>query len=150
MKKFRYLIIAAFLIFTMSMWSGCSEDDFTIDGKMWPGEWVVYHDSVAVTDTIHGFLCDCLIDIPAEGGTYRIRGLESNFFQSYEIEQPRDHRGLLTVTGEDFINDLCKYYVVKITPNESETSRLFTIHCHSLENIRNIRVNFYQSPQRQE
>lgn len=73
MRKFRYLIMVTCFILTMPMWSGCSEEDVRIDVNVWPGEWVVYHDSVAVTDIIHGFVCDCMIDIPAEAKPTRFK-----------------------------------------------------------------------------
>ena len=110
---------------------------------------MVYNDSVAVTDTIHGFLCDCITEVPADGGTFRIKALEDYFF-GYEIEQPRDYRGLITVTGDDLgPEDNPSCYVIKIAPNESETSRLFTIPTHSIKKNRNPRASFYQPPRQQ-
>ena len=130
MKKLEYsvfAIIAAFMLLTLN---GCSEDEYTED-SLPPDLWRVYKDDIAITDTIGQRHPECSFEVPTEGGTYRIKCLV-NCFVGYEIEDPKDWQGMLTVLADDrYINPL--YYDITFTPNETKVPRQFTIHCYLLK-----------------
>lgn len=145
MKTLSYNILVVFLIALSSFLSGCGTEESPIDDSLPPGIWIVCKDGIAVSDTISGFRCDCLIEIPAEGGTYRIQGLDNSCFESYEIEQPIDHPELLTVVSDNKFT-YPRYYDVTYAANETEISRLFTIRLYGRKNQSVLLVSAYQPP----
>ena len=131
------------VVFTATIWSGCSDDkDVIIDGLPLP-EYRIYKDDVPVSDTIRGFYSDCVIGIPAEGGTYRIKFLPGGkWFESYEIVQP-NYRGLLRVVT-DGSNPPYANYDVTYASNGTGASRLMTIKCYGYKHKGVLFVSAYQ------
>lgn len=143
MKTLRWNITAVLLVvFTATIWSGCSDDkDVILDCPPLP-EYRIYKGDVPVSDTIRGFNSDCVIEIPAEGGTYRIKFLPAGkWFESYEIVQPINYRGLLRVVT-DGSNPPYANYDVTYAPNGTGASRLMTIKCYSRMGV--LLVSAYQ------
>ena len=128
----RYTILVLLLAILVPTWSGCGDENSIVDGEVPPpGQWIICKGETAITDTIWQQHRECLIDIPAEGGTYRIKCLV-NCFVGYEIEDPKDWPDMLTVLADDrYINPL--YYDITFTPNETKVTRQFTIHCYLLK-----------------
>lgn len=142
MKKLEYsvfAIIAAFMLLTLN---GCSEDEY-IEDSLPPDLWRVYKDDIAITDTIGQRYPECSFEVPTEGGTYRTKCLK-NVFLGYEIVQPDNYQGLLTVVGDGNI-DYSVFYDITFAPNTTGTSHHFIIRCFGAAN-RKLLVNALQEP----
>lgn len=145
MRFLRWSVIAVILAVLASIWGGCNEDNSPVLDSLPPSRWIIYKDGEPITDTIWGFRNDCLIEIPAAGGTYRIQCTEDCNFEDYEIVQPTDHRGLLTVAADDRY-DYPKFFDVTYAPNQTGASRLFTLRCYGIRHQNVLLVSAYQPP----
>ena len=147
MKTTRISLSIVLFLSCFSFLVGCDKDDNNEqkDGIMYPGIWIIKKGGIAISDTLHAFYKEYDLEIPSEGGDYRLESL-ADPFEGYHIEHPLDDNNKSIIIKADNRFNKPLYYEMTFRPNLDDKGRMFEVNFFSSVKRRQITIYAYQPP----